>query len=386
MATATQTRAHAGHSHSHHDNVYLTSQNKNDAGVRITRIGLYSNLGMAIAKFIGGYLFNSQAMIADAWHSMTDLASDILTLATVSFSLRPPSDTYPTGFGKVESLGSLGVSGMLLAGGVFMGVSSCESLYGHFFMDPAAAQALLHHGHGHSHGAGPSLHAAWLALGTVLIKEWLYHATMKVAKERKSAVLASNAIHHRVDSWTGIVTLLVILGANFLQDATWLDPVGGLLISFLVIKGGWGNTLSSLYELADRTIDDEVKRSVRKQVSKSLENVTEGHEVELRDVSGIKSGQNYLIDLELAVPSTWTIEDVRDVETAVRTFIGSKVRGVRKVRVRFVPKSADGETSKFDEFISGSVSPQSSPEPEEHNHNHENGNGNGNGNGHHKQN
>lgn len=207
---------------------------------------------------------------------------------------------------------------------------------------------------------------------------------MKVAKERKSAVLASNAIHHRVDSWTGIVTLLVILGANFLQDATWLDPVGGLLISFLVIKGGWGNTLSSLYELADRTIEDEVKRSVRKQVTKSLEGVTEGHEVELRDVSGIKSGQNYLIDLELAVPSTWTIEDTRDVENAVRTFVGAKVRGVRKVRVRFVPKTADGEIPKFDEFIPGSVSPQSSPEPEEHNHSHENGNGNGNG--HHKQN
>lgn len=179
MATATQTRAHAGHSHSHHDNVYLTSQNKNDAGVRITRIGLYSNLGMAVAKFIGGYMFNSQAMVADAWHSMTDLASDILTLATVSYSLRPPTDAYPTGFGKIESLGSLGVSGMLLAGGVFMGMSSLESLYGHFFLDPAAAEALLHHGHGHSHGhdMGPSLHAAWLALGTVLIKEWLYHAS-----------------------------------------------------------------------------------------------------------------------------------------------------------------------------------------------------------------
>jgi hypothetical protein len=85
MATLsqTQTRSHGGHSHHHHDNTYLTSTNKNDAGVRITRIGLYSNLGMAIAKGIGGYAFNSQSMIADAWHSLTDLASDILTLATV---------------------------------------------------------------------------------------------------------------------------------------------------------------------------------------------------------------------------------------------------------------------------------------------------------------
>lgn len=179
MATATQSRAAGGHHHHHHDNVYLTSTNKNDAGVRITRIGLYSNLGMAISKFVGGYMFGSQAMIADAWHSMTDMASDILTLATVSFSLRPPSDTYPSGFGKVESLGSLGVSGMLLAGGIFMGMSSLESLYAHFMLDPAAAHEMLHHGHshGHSHGAGPSIHAAWLAAGTVLIKEWLYHAS-----------------------------------------------------------------------------------------------------------------------------------------------------------------------------------------------------------------
>ena len=61
-----QARPHTGHSHSHghhhhHDNTYLTSTNKSDPGVRITRIGLYVNLGMAIAKGMGGYVFNSQA-------------------------------------------------------------------------------------------------------------------------------------------------------------------------------------------------------------------------------------------------------------------------------------------------------------------------------------
>lgn len=183
MGSTTQTRGHAGHGHHHHhDNVYLTSQNKHDAGVRITRIGLYSNLGMAVVKGAGGYYFNSQSMVADAWHSLTDLASDVLTLATVSWSLRPPTKDFPLGFGKVESLGSLGVSSMLLFGGLFMCMSSCESLYAHFFLDPNSAAALLehghHHGHSHSHGVGaPSLHAAWLAAGTVAIKEWLYHAS-----------------------------------------------------------------------------------------------------------------------------------------------------------------------------------------------------------------
>ena len=180
MAALTQTQTRGHSHHHHHDNTYLTSKNKNDAGVRITRIGLYSNLGMAIVKGVGGYAFNSQSMIADAWHSLTDLASDILTLATVSWSLKPPTTLFPTGFGKVESLGSLGVSGMLLFGGCFMCMNSCEILYAHFFLDAHAAAEVALHAHGHSHGHGhaaPSIHAAWLAAGTVILKEWLYQAS-----------------------------------------------------------------------------------------------------------------------------------------------------------------------------------------------------------------
>lgn len=196
---------------------------------------------------------------------------------------------------------------------------------------------------------------------------------IKVARERKSSVLASNAVHHRVDSLTGVVTLCAILGANFLPGASYLDPIGGLLISIMVIRAGYQNTWTALQELADRSIDDEIKDSVRRQAMKVLSGpdaISEGHEVEIRDISGIKSGQNYLIDLELAVPNSWTVEDVREVEDAVRTRVGGKVRGVRRVRVRFVPK--DAVQAKFDEYIPGDVSPKTSPEPEdENNHTHD---------------
>lgn len=60
--TADQTRGHGGHGHHHHshDNTLLLSKDKKDPGVRITRIGLYVNMGMAISKGVGGYVFNSQ--------------------------------------------------------------------------------------------------------------------------------------------------------------------------------------------------------------------------------------------------------------------------------------------------------------------------------------
>lgn len=187
---------------------------------------------------------------------------------------------------------------------------------------------------------------------------------MKVAKDRKSSVLASNAVHHRIDSLTSFVALLTIGGAHVFTDASWLDPVGGLIISMMVIRAGWGNTKVSLLELADVSVDDEIKTSVQKAASKALlANVSGGYEVQIRDVQGIKSGQNYLMEVELVVPGSWSVDRLREAEDAVRERVGSRVRGVKRVKVRFMsPEGADVDFKG--EFIPPDVSPRSSPEPE----------------------
>ena len=182
---------------------------------------------------------------------------------------------------------------------------------------------------------------------------------MRVAKERKSSVLASNAIHHRVDSLTSIVALLAIGGSHVFNGAAWLDPVGGLLVAVMVIQAGYGNTVSAVYELCDAAVGDDIKASVKGAAAKALTS----EELEVREVQGTKAGQNYLMEVEVAVPSDWTLQRMNQVEEAVRERIGSKVRGVRRVRVRFTPKEV-GNIDFTDEFIPAEVSPRSSPEPD----------------------
>ena len=193
---------------------------------------------------------------------------------------------------------------------------------------------------------------------------------MKVAKERKSSVLASNAIHHRVDSLTSIVALVAIGGSHVITGATWLDPVGGLLVSLMVIQAGFGNTRAAIYELVDVAVDEEVKGSVKRAASKALAETDETSSVEVRDVQGIKAGQNFLMDIELAVPASWTVEQTRRVEDDLRVKVGSKVRGVRRVRVKFVAQNQE-PVDFTEEFIGADVSPRSSPEPEEHDAHHD---------------
>lgn len=196
-------------------------------------------------------------------------------------------------------------------------------------------------------------------------------SAMKVAKERKSSVLESNAVHHRVDSLTGIAALVSIAVSNIFPAFVGADSFGGLLISWLVISAGWSNTRTALVELADQGVDPEVKDKVQAAANKALTAIQQPG-IEVRKVQGIKAGQTYLLELELAVSSDSTLMQTRAIEDAVRKSVGEKVRGARRVRVRFVPSDLGEDSNQ--EFISPSVSARSSPEPEdEHEHNHTTG-------------
>lgn len=201
---------------------------------------------------------------------------------------------------------------------------------------------------------------------------------MKIAKERKSSILASNAVHHRIDSLTSVVALVAIGGSHLFTGTSWLDPVGGLIVSLMVIKAGWGNTGSALLELADVGIDDEMRDSVRNAASKALEHesfaIQDAALPRLRNVQGVKAGQNYLIDLDLIVPDTWTVLEARRLEDAVRNTVGSTVRGVRRVKIRMVP-SANDAPGFADEFIGPGVMDQNAletdPKIDNQHHRHE---------------
>jgi len=146
----------------------------------------------------------------------------------------------------------------------------------------------------------------------------------------------------------------------------------------MVIRAGWNNTAAALLELGDVTVDDEIKTAVKRAASKAIKGDTAsgvrgietGELIEITDVQGVKSGQNYLMDIELAVPGSLSVEQINAIERAVRERAGSKVRGVRRVRVKFVSQDSKyGDLSS--EFIGAEISPRSSPEPEdEHDHDH----------------
>jgi divalent metal cation (Fe/Co/Zn/Cd) transporter len=109
----------------------------------------------------------------------------------------------------------------------------------------------------------------------------------------------------------------------------------------MVVNAGWQNTKSAVLELADVGLDKDVQTQVTDSTQKFL--ATLGQSITVKNVGGIKSGQNLLVEVQLQVQDGTTIGELHDVEKGVREVIGTGVSGVRKVRVRFVGEEVESE-------------------------------------------
>lgn len=233
------------HSHSHSlDPSLLDASRLKNPAVRITIIGLLTNVGMAVVKGVGGVVFHSHSLVADAVHAFSDLISDFLTLSTVTIAKKEPSKMFPNGYGRIETVGAFGVSSMLIVAGASMAYTSVVEISDIWGL----TLPLISSAHSHDHHIPAEWSAAAIALVSIAIKEGLYQATHRVAIRENSPVLYANAWHHRLDSMVSVVAV-VSISLGQIYQAAWLDPLGALMVSLLIVKAGWNPVTQAALEL-----------------------------------------------------------------------------------------------------------------------------------------
>lgn len=353
-----------GHSHSHsHSHSHLQPNPmlvlslkdiKRNPGVRITWVGLAMNVGIALGKFIGGIVFHSQALLADSVHAASDLVSDILTLFSVSWAGQKPNKDFPYGYGKIETVGSLAVSTILAMAGVSIGWSSLCAIVGPIIPHTIVETVTSFMGHGtehagHTHGITPdvtNINAAWIAGGSIVMKEWIFQATKKIATETNSNVLMANAWHHRVDSLTSLVALVAITSSHFFGVQS-LDAIGGLLVSGLVIKAGGEGMVESMKELIDKSVPatDEryihIQTVINESLSKLVSNNNADKPYTIRELTVLLSGRNMRINIVLEAPiQKWDnvldIKELENVTTYLKTMLTKNIPNIGKLDIEFV--------------------------------------------------
>jgi len=310
---------------------------------RITMLGVYVNVALAVGKFIAGKMGNSAALIADAGHSLSDLVSDFVTLWTLRMSRLPPDADHPYGHGRFEQLGSLFVAFMLLlTGWHFGGSMSITQLWG-----SGAAEAAAHVGHHHGHHIlNPSVLTISMAAASIGLKEFMYRITVYAGKRLRSPVLIANAWHHRSDALSSVVALVGVVGARIGYAA--LDPWAGVIVAGMVALAGVQVGSDALKQLTD-TADPELVREVERALGANPL-FSEGTEFGLRfkNVRARRMGPETHVDLTVSATSSMSTAEAASIVEKVKIGIKAKLPGVTQVLVDLQTESGNAAESGSD--------------------------------------
>jgi cation diffusion facilitator family transporter len=248
----------------------------------ITVWGILANIFLIVIKVFSGFLIKSSALIADGFHSLSDLVTDFVVLAGVRFSSRPPDEAHPYGHKRFETLATLGVGLILLVAGFGFIWRASSAVFNGEENFPGAIMLVV---------AGIS----------VLVKEILFFLTRKISRETHSTALYANAWHHRSDSLSSGAVL--IGGVASLSGWGFADHVATIIVGLMVIGVAGKILYEGLIEITEHSADQESIEKIHKILSEEKD-VSDWHALRTRRVGG-----ELFIDLHLLVDPEISVRD-----------------------------------------------------------------------------
>lgn len=264
---------------------------------KVTLTGSIVNMVLLVLKFVAGILGNSAAMIADAVHSLSDFLTDIVVLAFVKLSTKPADEDHDYGHGKYETIATSIIGMALVVVAVMLGWNGITKII-----------AVIHGNKIES----PGVIALVAALVSILLKEWVFRITRKVALEVNSQALEANAWHHRSDALSSIGTAVGIGGAVLL-GSNWavLDPIAAVVVSVLIFVTAFRLLRQASGELLEESLPKETESEIEEIVYRDPL-VTDIHNLHTRRIGSIIA-----IEMHLRLPGDISLEEAHHHATAV---------------------------------------------------------------------
>ena len=282
------------------------------AGRKATLLGLFVNAFLILLKFFAGIFGGSQALIADAVHSISDLFTDAVVLLGIKIGRKPPDNEHHFGHARIETLASAIVGLALIGTAVYLGIDAALNIHQHTEYHPTGI-ALI--------GAGVS----------IALKEALYRYTVLIGRRIKSQLIVANAWHHRSDALSSVAVLLGVAGT--LINPAWhiLDALAALIVSFFIIKVGFDILRKTLREFTDTAPRPEIIEKLM-QLSRAVDGVMNAHDLRVRT-----SGGFYQAEIHIVVDGQLTVVQGHRIAKTVERCLSEEMDELDRVIVHVDP-------------------------------------------------
>lgn len=266
---------------------------------RVTWVGFAVNAILSALKIAAGIIGRSSAMIADGVHSLSDFITDLIVIVMIGVSRRKANTSYQYGYGKYETFATLLIGVALGAVALALFFNGLRDVID--IIDGSVPER-------------PGMIALWMAVISIVAKEWLFRYTRTWGTRIGSAAVIANAWHHRSDAFSSVATLVGVGGAVLLGPS-WriLDPLAAMLVSVFIAVASINIAHPAVRELLDVALPPELTSRIKKVIAATAGVIT-FHHLRTR-----RNGPRVIIDVHLKVDPQITVEAGHAIASAVET-------------------------------------------------------------------
>ncbi len=271
---------------------------RGNIGITQGWISIVANFIIFVLKLVFGFISNSIALIADAFHSLSDMASSGVVVFGFKMASKPADKEHPFGHGRAETIAALTIS--ILIG--FTGIEFIKTSITRF-MNPNSIEV--------------SWAVIWVVLITIVLKEVLARLSYNLGDKINSSTLIADAIHHRSDMWSSVLVLSAFGGA-------WLgypkiDAIMGLGVAGMMIQSSYAIARTAIDDLLGKPVDTETIKNIKEYAMQSPE-VSNVHDIVVHSY-----GAHRFISLHLEIAEGKSPESMHDIADSVEKLLSHEM-------------------------------------------------------------
>ncbi|MBI5786682.1 MAG: cation transporter [Rhodocyclales bacterium] len=282
-------------------------------GRTVTWVSVAVNLVLTVTQIAVGTLAHAQSLVADGFHSLSDLVADFMVLVANFHSRHPADASHPYGHHRIETVASFALGLLLVATGGAILWAAAGRIQHLEDLPPVAPVAL------------------WVAVATLAAKEGLFRYMLRVGERLRSPMLIANAWHARSDAASSLVVTAGIAGSLF--GFRFLDPVAAVIVGFMILRMGAVFSWDALRELMDEGVSGKELAAIRATV-RATPGVVGLHELRTR-----RMAQKTLIDAHVQVDGHISVSEGHRIGDEVRRRVLAAHEDVLDMLVHIDPEN-----------------------------------------------
>lgn len=273
---------------------------------------LSMNLLFAAGKGVAAFLGNSNALMADAGESLSDVLTSFIVWIGIRTSIKAPDEDHPYGHGKAEPLASFIVATFLMIASILIASRGVERLW--------------------SPPQKPEVFTLWVLLASIIIKETIYRYLKSKNKDVKSNAMLAEATHSRSDAITSFMALVgisisIYAGPRYIAADAYSSIIASVIIAY--------NSIRIFRPAFNEIMDAAPSRELIEQIKSVAEKVDRVNEVEKCQVR--KMGMKYLVDMHVYVNGNLSVIEGHDIAHNVKNAVRKALPEIADVLIHIEP-------------------------------------------------